>query len=75
MTRSALSTSPAALAPEGVSAREQHAMMLREGDMRVPLGRVAQADDIARTTAYLASDQSDYLTGLSISVSGGSNMM
>ena len=65
----------AALAPEGVSAREQHAMMLREADMRVPLGRVAQADDIARTAAYLASDQSDYLTGLSISVSGGSNMM
>ena len=50
-------------------------MMLREGDMRVPLGRVAQADDIARTAAYLASDQSDYMTGLSISVSGGSNMM
>ena len=64
----------AALAPEGVSAREQHALMLREGDQRVPLGRVAQADDIARTAAYLASDQSDYLTGLSISVAGGSNM-
>ncbi len=64
----------AALAPEGVSAKEQHAMMIRDADQRVPLGRVAQADDIARTAAYLASDQSDYMTGLSISVAGGSNM-
>ena len=64
----------AALAPEGVSAKEQHAMMIRDADQRVPLGRVAQADDIARTAAYLASDQSNYMTGLSISVAGGSNM-
>ena len=64
----------AALAPEGESALEYHAQMLQEGNMRVPLGRVAQADDIARVAAFLASNQSDYLTGLSISVAGGSNM-
>jgi NAD(P)-dependent dehydrogenase (short-subunit alcohol dehydrogenase family) len=38
------------------------------------MGRVAQGDDIARMAAFLASAESDYVTGLSISVSGGSEM-
>jgi NAD(P)-dependent dehydrogenase (short-subunit alcohol dehydrogenase family) len=49
-------------------------MMIRERDARVPLGRVAQGDDIARMAAFLASGEADYLTGLSISVSGGMEM-
>jgi NAD(P)-dependent dehydrogenase (short-subunit alcohol dehydrogenase family) len=64
----------AALAPEGQSAEEHRVLMLRERSESVPLGRVAQGDDIARTTAFLASGESDYLTGLSISVAGGSEM-
>jgi NAD(P)-dependent dehydrogenase (short-subunit alcohol dehydrogenase family) len=35
---------------------------------------VAQGDDIARMAAFLASNEADYLTGLSISVSGGMEM-
>jgi NAD(P)-dependent dehydrogenase (short-subunit alcohol dehydrogenase family) len=61
----------AALTPQGQSAEEYRAMMIRERDARVPLGRVAQGDDIARMAAFLASGEADYLTGLSISVSGG----
>jgi NAD(P)-dependent dehydrogenase (short-subunit alcohol dehydrogenase family) len=64
----------AALAPEGQSAEEHRVLMLRERSESVPLGRVADGDDIARTAAFLASAESDYLTGLSISVSGGSEM-
>ena len=64
----------AALAPEGQSAEEHRVLMLRERSLTVPLGRVAVGDDIARTAAFLASSESDYLTGLSISVSGGSEM-
>ena len=64
----------AALAPEGESAEEHRAMMVRGRGERVPLGRIAEADDIARTAAFLSSAESDYLTGLSISVSGGSTM-
>ena len=64
----------AALAPEGQSAAEYRAMMVRERSTQVPLGRIAMADDIARTAAFLASSESDYLTGLSISVSGGTEM-
>ena len=48
--------------------------MVRERNTRVPLGRIAVGDDIAKTAAFLSSGESDYLTGLSISVSGGSEM-
>jgi meso-butanediol dehydrogenase / (S,S)-butanediol dehydrogenase / diacetyl reductase len=64
----------AALVPEGQSAEEHRAMMIRERNSRVPLGRVAVGEDIANTAAFLASGESDYLTGLSISVSGGAEM-
>jgi NAD(P)-dependent dehydrogenase (short-subunit alcohol dehydrogenase family) len=64
----------AALAPAGESAEEYRALMLRERSVNVPMGRVAAGEDIARTAAFLASSESDYLNGLSISVSGGSEM-
>lgn len=37
----------------------------------VPMGRYAQADDIARMVAFLASDDSAYVTGMSHVVAGG----
>ena len=64
----------AALAPEGESAKEYRAMMIREREATTPMGRVAVGDDIARMAAFLASSESDCLTGLSISVSGGTEM-
>ena len=63
----------AALAPEGESSEEYRAGMIADR-VRVPMGRVAQGDDIARMAAFLSSAESDYVTGLSISVSGGSEM-
>ena len=48
--------------------------MLQERSMGVPLGGVAQGEDIANMAAFLCSSESDYMTGLSISVSGGSEM-
>ena len=64
----------AALAGEGQSAEEHRALMVRERSTRVPMGRIAQGDDIAKMAAFLSSGESDYMTGLSISVSGGSEM-
>ena len=64
----------AALAPQGESTEEYRAMMIRERGGTAPLGRVAMADDVARMAAFLASSESDYQTGLSISVSGGFEM-
>ncbi|HEX5142055.1 MAG TPA: SDR family NAD(P)-dependent oxidoreductase [Dehalococcoidia bacterium] len=63
-----------ALRPEDVSVEEYRQRMLDDRARAVPLGRPAVATDIANTAAFLASDQSDYLTGLSISVSGGLGM-
>ena len=63
-----------ALAPEGESAEEYRAQMLRQRASEIPLGRVALGSDIARAVAFLASPESDYLTGLSVSVTGGFQM-
>jgi NAD(P)-dependent dehydrogenase (short-subunit alcohol dehydrogenase family) len=64
----------AALVPEGQSSEEHRALMIQERNTRVPLGRVAVGEDIAKMAAFLSSAESDYMTGLSISVSGGSEM-
>ena len=64
----------AALAPEGESAEEHRAMMVRGRSQVVPMGRIAEAEDISKAAAFLCSSESDYMTGLSISVSGGSTM-
>ena len=36
---------------------------MKQRDARVPLGRVAVGEDVAKTAAFLASSESDYLTG------------
>ena len=64
----------AAMAPEGQSAIEYRADMVRDRAAAVPLGRLAIAADIAKTAAFLASSESDYLTGQSINVAGGYEM-
>ena len=37
----------------------------------IPLGRLAEPEDIARTALFLASDDSSYITGDVIKVDGG----
>ena len=41
----------------------------------VPLARMGTTDDIAKAALFLASPESDYITGDSICVSGGSGLM
>ena len=69
----------AALSSEDISGEEwrasgRHAEAMRQRDSRVPLGRVAIGEDVAKTAAFLASSESDYLTGLAINVAGGLSM-
>lgn len=67
-----------AIAPGFVETDMTH--YLQEGEAaksfleKIPLGRFAQADEIADTTLYLASDMSSYITGQVISVCGGLNI-
>ena len=63
-----------AQAPDDVPTQEYRAMLVADRASRAPMGRIAQTDDIARMAAFLASSESDYITGLSISVSGGLEM-
>ena len=40
----------------------------------VPVGRLGQASEIARTVAFLVDDDAGYITGSVISVNGGLDM-
>ena len=66
----------AALSSEDISGEEwrtsgRHVEAMRQRDSSVPLGRVGVGEDVADTAAFLASSESDYLTGLAINVAGG----
>jgi NAD(P)-dependent dehydrogenase (short-subunit alcohol dehydrogenase family) len=53
---------------------EHREEFIQERARNTPLGRIAQPSDVARVAAFLASPQSDYLTGLSINIDGGCEM-
>lgn len=40
----------------------------------IPLGRIQVPDDVANLVAFLASSQSDYMTGQAINITGGSEI-
>jgi NAD(P)-dependent dehydrogenase (short-subunit alcohol dehydrogenase family) len=42
-----------------------------EREKTIPIGRVSIPDDVARVAAFLASDESAYMTGESVNLSGG----
>ncbi len=64
----------AALMPDDLSPDEQRAEFARRNVASVPLGRLAAGEDVAKMAAFLASDEAAYLTGLAITVAGGSMM-
>jgi 3-oxoacyl-[acyl-carrier protein] reductase len=45
--------------------------VLKALEERVPLGRLAQPEEVANTFAFLASDEASYINGAVIEVSGG----
>ena len=63
-----------ALAPSNVSAEDQRAALITRAAGLSPIGRMAEIGDVAALAAFLASSESNYLTGLAISVAGGSQM-
>jgi NAD(P)-dependent dehydrogenase (short-subunit alcohol dehydrogenase family) len=45
---------------------------LAEAARAIPLGRMAQPEDIARAAVFLASDNADFMTGQTVHINGGS---
>ena len=62
------------LMPEDLSADEQLSEYARRSEAAVPIGRLAEGADVAKMAAFLASDEAAYLSGVSITVSGGTVM-
>ncbi len=58
------------LVPGGVSSG-QNSVFSERYSSRVPLGRMAEADEIVPALLYLASDASSYVTGQVLAVDGG----
>ena len=62
------------LMPDNLSADEKLAEYERRSEAAVPIGRLAEGADVAKMAAFLASDEAAYLSGVSITVSGGTVM-
>jgi meso-butanediol dehydrogenase / (S,S)-butanediol dehydrogenase / diacetyl reductase len=63
-----------ALAPSNFTPEDQRAALITRASGLSPLGRMAELKDVSALAAFLASSESDYLTGLAISVAGGGQM-
>lgn len=65
------------IAPGGVETEGSHRLGMVGGDLEkqivagTPLGRLGQPEDIAKVAVFLASDDSAWITGERITVSGG----
>lgn len=64
----------AAMAPDGADADQYLAEMRERGANNIPLGRVGYAKDVEGLAAFLASADSEFMTGLSLNVAGGAMM-
>ena len=62
------------LMPQNLSADEQLSEYTRRSQAAVPIGRLAEGADVAKMAAFLASDEAAYLSGVSITVAGGTVM-
>jgi NAD(P)-dependent dehydrogenase (short-subunit alcohol dehydrogenase family) len=56
---------------EGISWEAARAKMYAKVAPSIPLGRMGAPDDIANMVAFLASDESNFITGQSFNVNGG----
>ena len=64
-----------AISPVVVATDMVHSLMTAQARERIlgriPLGRIAEADDVARLALFLASDAAEFVTGENVAVDGG----
>jgi 2-hydroxycyclohexanecarboxyl-CoA dehydrogenase len=60
---------------EAMARADERGKKIVEGLSRsIPLGRLGTPEDVAAAVGYLASDEADFVTGQTLSVSGGLTM-
>jgi len=60
---------------DGMARGGDRKVALQKLGRQIPLGRVGQPDDVAYAVLYLASDESEFVTGSEIKVDGGISAM
>jgi len=55
----------------GIPQEGFRARIVEEAGQKTPLGRIAEAEDIANMVAFLASDEASFITGQAYNVNGG----
>ena len=56
---------------EGISLQELRARIVKEAGQATPLGRIAEAEDVAHMVGFLASEEACFITGQAYNVNGG----
>jgi NAD(P)-dependent dehydrogenase (short-subunit alcohol dehydrogenase family) len=56
---------------KGMSLEEFRASIVTDSGKGVPLGRIAEPEDVANMVAFLASDEASFITGQAYNVNGG----
>jgi len=56
---------------KGLSLEDYRAQVVANAAKGVPLGRIAEPEDVANVVAFLASDEASFITGQSYNVNGG----
>jgi 3-oxoacyl-[acyl-carrier protein] reductase/meso-butanediol dehydrogenase/(S,S)-butanediol dehydrogenase/diacetyl reductase len=56
---------------EGIPLEDFRARIVKEAGQAIPLGRIAEAEDVANMVSFLASEDAAFITGQAYNVNGG----
>ena len=69
--REAAGLPPQEAKAKGMSLEEYRAKIVADTGRNIPLGRMAEPEDVANMVAFLASDEAVHVTGQAYNVNGG----
>lgn len=56
---------------KGITLEEFRSQIVQQAGLNTPLGRIAESEDVANMVSFLASDESNFITGQAYNVNGG----